>query len=217
MAIRGVGDAHQIGNGESLTMGQMGTGPLELSGSFFITISIFTSGKGVFGEDFCSSLYFYNPCVQCDIKYNSQPDRSIYWWLQIIKAVWSRTLCADLHCPDLVWIPAVSRGRNSDSDHLTGRVGFSLREWNGEAHRPSCFWQGNKNWEKGKSCEQRKVISKDFRQVFRIEEIGNLKTRWVLCLRKTKNNGKVPQTWADWLKKACGWLLKGKSHSQLQG
>lgn len=138
--------------------------------------------------------------------------RSIYWWLQIIKAVWSRTLCADLHCPDLVWIPAVSRGRNSDSDHLTGRVGFSLREWNGEAHRPSCFWQGNKNWEKGKSCEQRKVISKDFRQVFRIEEIGNLKTRWVLCLRKTKNNGKVPQTWADWLKKACGWLLKGKSH-----
>lgn len=75
MAIRGVGDAHQIGNGESLTMGQMGTGPLELSGSFFITISIFTSGKGVFGEDFCSSLYFYNPCVQCDIKYNSQPDQ----------------------------------------------------------------------------------------------------------------------------------------------
>lgn len=42
---------------------------------FHITISIFTSRKGVFGEDFCSSLYFYNPYVQQNIKYNSQPDQ----------------------------------------------------------------------------------------------------------------------------------------------
>lgn len=42
---------------------------------FYITISIFTSGKGVFGEDFCWILYIYNPYVQQHIKNNSQTDQ----------------------------------------------------------------------------------------------------------------------------------------------
>lgn len=40
----------------------------------YVTISTFTSGKGVFGEDCCPTLYFYSSCVQWNIKCNSQPD-----------------------------------------------------------------------------------------------------------------------------------------------
>lgn len=52
-AVQGAWDTHQTGNMDTLMTGQMATGTLEFSGTvFYMTISIFTSRKGVFGEDF---------------------------------------------------------------------------------------------------------------------------------------------------------------------
>lgn len=69
MAVRGVRDAHQqrgCGDFDDGTDGHRRSGILGTV--FYSTIPIFTSRKGAFGEDFCPSLYFYNPHVQWNIK-----------------------------------------------------------------------------------------------------------------------------------------------------
>lgn len=76
MAVQGARDAHQTGNMETLMVGQMARAlGNSLAGFSYNHFHYFTSGKGVFAEDFCPSLYFYNPRVQWTIQCNRQPDQ----------------------------------------------------------------------------------------------------------------------------------------------
>lgn len=64
-----------------------------------------------------------------------------------------------------------------------------------------------KDWDKRKSCEQKKWSLGTSRQVFRIEENGHLKTRWTLCLRKPRIIANVlKHQWIDWRKAVAGSL-----------
>lgn len=81
---------------------------------------------------------------------------------QITKAALSWTLCVDLHCGELVWIPVLSKGRTVTV--FTSQGGWASLPENRTAKHTILFLTAKEEWGGRKTVGAKKIISRDFRK-----------------------------------------------------